>query len=156
MSGGESMRSRLPHVVFVLLVYVTVFVGIASAQGTSGDDSEGFALPNNRRIHVRVEFMAGYTHDEAQTELGLADQGRVGYAILTFAGDVNDRISYHVALNPVAETQPTLACGEPNYFYPNSVTTLGRGPNVACEEDGNQRVDMYKSVGLDNIIQQGP
>jgi hypothetical protein len=150
------MRSRAAQFVFALFVHVTVFVGIASAQGTTSPDSEGFELPSNRRIHLRVDLMAAYTHDEAQTELGFADQGRIGYAILTLAGDLTDRISYHIALNPVAETQPTLACGETNFYYPNSAVALGKGPTVPCEEDGNQRVDMYKFMGLDNVIQQGP
>jgi hypothetical protein len=150
------MGPRQTQFAFVLLLYVTVMVSGVRAQSGGSKDSEGFSLPNNRRIHVRVEFMAAYTHDEAQTELGFADQGRIGYAILTFAGDLTDRISYHIALNPIAETEPSLACGESNFYYPNSVATLGQGPTVPCEEDGNQRVDMYKYIGLDNVIQQGP
>lgn len=170
------MGSRHPQLAFVLFACNLAFAngadartpqsssdaGNTHASASASDDgatqdSEGFALPNNRRVRVRVELMAAYTHDEAQTELGMADQGRIGYAILTFAGALTDRISYHIAFNPVSETQPDLACGESNYFYPNSTTTLGSGPKVPCEEeDGNQRVDMYKYVGLDNVIQQGP
>ena len=33
---------------------------------------------------------------------------------------------------------------------------VGAGPAVACEENGNQRVDMYKFEGLEPLVQQGP
>jgi len=119
-------------------------------------DSEGFTLPNSRRLHVRLDFMLGFSHDDAQAELGLANQGQVGYAKITFAGQLNDRVSYRVVLNPVMDNQPEAACGEAHYFFPNQPSTISVGPTVACEEDGNQRVDMYKYEGLDPVVQQGP
>ena len=59
-------------------------------------------------------------------------------------------------LNPVVENQPEAACGEAGFFYPNQPAAASGGPTVACEEDGNQRVDMYKYQGLDPVVQQGP
>jgi hypothetical protein len=124
--------------------------------GTDKTDSEGFTLPNSRRLHVRLDFMLGFSHDDAQAELGLSNQGQVGYAKITFAGQLNDRVSYRVVLNPVMDNQPEAACGEAHYFYPNQPSTISVGPTLACEEDGNQRVDMYKYEGLDPVVQQGP
>jgi hypothetical protein len=126
------------------------------SDGPDAQNPEGWALPNNRRLRVRLDFMVAFTHDDAETELGLANQGRIGYAKLTFAGDLNDRFSYRLVLNPVLETQPEAACGESHYFYPNAAALSSAGPRVSCEEDGNQRVDLYKYSGLDNVVQQGP
>lgn len=117
---------------------------------------EGFALPNDRRLRVSLDFMVAFSHDEAQSELGLANQGRIGYAKMTFAGDLNDRLSYRLVLNPVLENQPEAACGEPRFYYPNQANAGSAGPTVACEEDGNQNVDMYKYAALDPVVQQGP
>jgi hypothetical protein len=72
-------------------------------------------------------------------------------------GHLNDRVSYRFSFNPVNETEPRPACGEEGYFYPNEPAFLGDiGPGVACEPDGNRRVDMYKFIALDLMNQQGP
>ena len=98
--------------------------------------------------------MGGYTHDSAQASLGFEKQGRVGYATVGLSGQLNDRFRYLIEINPINETQPGVSCGEDDYFYPNAAQSFG--PRVACDNDGRNRVDDYRFVALDSLLQQGP
>src|SRR5580704_11419230 len=73
----------------------------ASADPAGGS---GLALPDSNRLRFTIDFMAGYGTDRANATLGFERQGRVGYAILTAFGELNRRVSYRLAVNPVAET----------------------------------------------------
>lgn len=124
----------------------------------SEEQIPGFQLPNSDRLRVRVDFLAGYGQDGANASLGFEKQGRVGYAIVTLEGRLNDRISYRLAVNPVDETAPLPACGEPGFFFPNNPEILyAAGPNVSCDpKNGHRRVDAYRGIALDAVSQQGP
>jgi hypothetical protein len=144
-----------------MLLVTGVCPAAALAQERSPDapreSAAGLPVPDSDRMRVSARFMAGYGHDRAQFGLGFENQGRVGYAILDVFGRLNDRVSYRFSFNPVNETEPRPACGEEGYFYPNEPAFLGDiGPGVACEPDGNRRVDMYKFIALDLMNQQGP
>lgn len=117
-------------------------------------DASSLALPRDDRLHARVRFMAGYGHDSAQATLGLEKQGRVGYVIVELFGTLNDHLSYTIEINPIDETEALPACGEDQFFFPNSPDALG--PRVRCDPDGRTRVDDYRFVALDLIDQQGP
>lgn len=173
------MESRLARWVFLVAVSL-LLVDAASAQqnedqpakpsvltppnsveakngsGEPSQDPPGFLMPNGKRLRVRLAFMAVYGGDSAQAELGFSRQGRIGYATVTLEGELSHRVSYRVALNPIDDTRPLPACGETNYFYPNSPGVFGMGPNVPCNAEGNRRVDLYKYVAVDNLLQQGP
>ena len=118
------------------------------------DQSDGIAVPQSDRFRLALRFLAGYGFDGAQATLGLEKQGRVGYAIVGLSGRVTERLSYLVEFNPVSENEPLPACGEPDFFFPNTPQELG--PNVRCENDGRVRVDDYRFVALDPLHQQGP
>jgi hypothetical protein len=119
----------------------------------STDDS-GMTLPDSERIRVRVRFMGGYGLDESQSGLGFEKQGRVGYAEVDLFGNLSRRFSYRLEINPVNENQPLPACGEENFFFPNTPQSFG--PTVVCNNNGRMRVDDYRFIALDPLMQQGP
>ncbi len=110
------------------------------------------------RLKIGVEFLAGYGHDGANAPRGFENQGRVGYVSVTLEGKLNDRVSYRIAINPIAEVEPVPGCGEPGFFYPNVPGALySAGPQVPCEPKyGSRRVDLYRGIALDALAQQGP
>jgi hypothetical protein len=118
----------------------------------------GLSVPNSDRLRFTIDFMAGYGNDMANATLGFERQGRVGYAILTAFGDLNSRVTYRLAVNPVAETTPLPACGALGFFYPNDPKFLyGDATLISCNPAyGNRRVDPYRGVALDVVPQQGP
>jgi hypothetical protein len=117
----------------------------------------GWELPQDDRLKISGTFVAGWSHDGAQAQLGLEKQGRVAQAILTVSGRVVDRVRYLVSFNPANEVSSRPACGEENFFFPNDPNLYAAGPVVPCDpEDGLKRVDTYNTVGLDYINQRGP
>jgi hypothetical protein len=117
----------------------------------------GWEVPQNERFTIRGTFIAGWSHDGAQAQLGLEKQGRVAQATLTVSGRVTDRVRYVVSFNPVNEVASKPACGEENFFFPNDPTFYAAGPVVPCDpENGLKRVDTYNTYALDYINQQGP
>jgi hypothetical protein len=139
----------------------------ADARGQSAPeappDSEevdlfGFGLDQSERLKFSGLFVAAWSHDGMQAQLGYEKQARVGQATLTVSGRVTDRVRYLVSFNPANEAAPKPACGEQNFFYPNDPTIYASaGPLVPCDpENGNKRVDTYNTYALDYINQQGP
>ncbi len=120
-------------------------------------DFFGFRFSQSERFKLGGELVLGWSHDGAQAALGLEKQGRVGMAILSVSGQVNDRVRYFVSVNPVSETSARPACGEQGFFFPNDPSLFAAiGPQVACDvEDGLKRVDTYNTYSLDYITQQG-
>jgi hypothetical protein len=118
------------------------------------EDQAGIAIADSKKLRIRVKFMAGYTFDGAQASLGFEKQGRVGYATVGLSGQLNDHFRYLIEINPINETQPGVACGEDDYFFPNAVQPIG--PKVVCDNNGRNRVDDYRFVALDSLMQQGP
>ena len=117
-------------------------------------DDSGMTLPDSERLRVRVRFMGGYGLDESQASLGYEKQGRVGYAEVDLFGNLSKHFSYRFEINPVNENQPVPACGEENFFFPNTPQSFG--PNVICNNNGRMRVDDYRFIALDPLMQQGP
>jgi len=133
---------------------LSLWVSAAAAYGQNAPASGGgVAVPQSDRLKINVKFLAGYGVDESQYGLGNESQGRVGYAIVELSGKISDRLSYRLDINPVYELQPLPACGEENFFYPN--TPQAFGPAVTCDPDGRVRVDDYKFIALDVMNQQG-
>jgi hypothetical protein len=117
----------------------------------------GWDLPQDERLKISGTFIAGWSHDGAQAQLGLEKQGRVAQATLTLSGRITDRVRYLVSFNPANEVSSKPACGEENFFFPNDPSFYAAGPIVPCDpEDGLKRVDTYNTYGLDYINQQGP
>lgn len=117
-------------------------------------DDVGFQLPNNKRFRVWLQTMGAYTFDPAQASLGFEKQGRLGYAMIGVTGRLNKSFRYMLIINPVNENQPLPSCGEQDYFYPNTPQNIG--PNVVCDNNGRQRVDDYRFIALDPLMQAGP
>jgi hypothetical protein len=117
----------------------------------------GWEIPQDETLKISGTLVAGWSHDGAQAQLGLEKQGRVGQAILTISGRINDRVRYLVSFNPANEVSSKPACGEENFFFPNDPRIYAAGPIVPCDhENGLKRVDTYNTVGLDYINQHGP
>ena len=113
--------------------------------------------PPDEKLHLDVTFVAGYGHDGAQAALGFENQGRVGQATLALSGRLHDKVRYRLAFNPVNEASFKLACGEPDFFFPNDPRVYSAGPFVPCDPaNGHKRVDTYNTYALDAIVQQGP
>lgn len=140
--------------VFHLALLFSVACAIVPAAAQQDPESGGVKLPESDRLRIHVRFMAAYGGDNSEESLGLENQGRVGYAIVGLSGNLSRRFSWLFEVNPVNETQPLASCGEARYFYPN--TPQGFGPNVVCDTDGRLRVDDYRFIALDTIVQQGP
>ena len=117
------------------------------------NEEQGRVVSEDDRLRVKVRFMAAYGHDSAQASLGLEKQGRVGYAIVNLSGRISERLSYVFEINPITETSALPACGEKNFFFPNSPDAIG--PTVGCDPDGRTRVDDYRFIALDLVNQQG-
>ncbi len=118
-----------------------------------GEDQTGIALPNTDRLRIRLRGLFGYGFDGAQAALGYEKQGRVGYFIVELFGKLNDHFQYRLEVNPVSENTPLVACGEVGFFFPNTAQNIG--PVVSCDNNGRQRVDDYRFVALDPLVQQG-
>jgi hypothetical protein len=117
----------------------------------------GWPLAQTDRLRISGTLVVGWSHDGAQAQLGFEKQGRVGQATITFAGRVTPRVRYLVSFNPVNEVSSKPACGEENFFFPNSAALYDAGPVVVCDpERGHKRVDTYNTYALDYINQQGP
>jgi hypothetical protein len=119
----------------------------------SRQQSSILKLPNSERFRFGLRLLAGYGNDSSQSALGFERQGRIGYAIFDVFGKINNHLSYRVEINPVDEAKPLPACGETDYFFPNMPQNVG--PNVFCHNDGRLRVDDYRFMALDPLIQQG-
>ena len=148
-----------------LLFGVVCLLGCASvvsAQTPPPDEPQtinlfGVPLADGERLRISGTFIAGWSHDGAQAQLGFEKQGRVAQATITFAGRVTSRVRYLVSFNPVNEVPAKPACGEANFFFPNDPTIYVAGPRVPCDpERGHKRVDTYNTYALDYINQQGP
>ncbi len=120
----------------------------------SAKSEEGVSLPNNARFRVWLEAMGGYIHDPALASGGFESQGRPGYVKVGITGKLNDRLRYVLVINPINEGQPLPACGEKGYFFPNMPQNIG--PSVQCDPGGRMRVDEYRFIALDPVIQGGP
>src|SRR5262245_51421414 len=90
----------------------------------------GWALATNERLKISGLFIAGWSHDGAQAQLGFEKQGRVGQATISFAGRLTDRIHYLVSFNPINEVSAKPACGEADFFFPNDPSFYTAGPLV--------------------------
>jgi hypothetical protein len=131
-----------------------------AAQQPAEDDTTslfGFRLAQSERFRIDGVFVAGWSHDGAQAQLGFEKQGRVAQATITFSGRATDRLRYVVSFNPVNEVSSRPACGEEDFFFPNDPRLYAAGPIVPCDpESGHKRVDTYNTFALDYINQQGP
>lgn len=127
------------------------------AEPPSAVDLFGFSIADNERLKIGALFVAGWSHDGAQAQLGFEKQGRVAQATITFSGRVTERVRYLVSFNPINEVHAKPACGEEFFFFPNDPRVYGAGPSVVCDpEQGHKRVDTYNSLALDYVNQQGP
>jgi hypothetical protein len=145
----------------LLTVLATLVAADVSAQAPAPPPESvslfGWEVPQDERFAIRGTFIAGWSHDGAQAQLGLEKQGRVAQATLTVSGRVTNRVRYVVSFNPVNEVASKPACGEENFFFPNDPTFYAAGPVVPCDpEHGLKRVDTYNTYALDYINQQGP
>jgi hypothetical protein len=144
-----------------MVFLTTVVVADVSAQSPDPPPEPvsifGWDVPQDERFKISGTFIAGWSHDGAQAQLGLEKQGRVAQATLTVSGRVTDRVRYLVSFNPVNEVTSKPACGEENFFFPNDPSFYAAGPVVPCDpENGLKRVDTYNTYALDYINQQGP
>lgn len=120
-------------------------------------DLFGFRIAQTERLRVSGLFIAGWSHDGAQAQLGFEKQGRVAQATISFSGRLTDRVRYLVSFNPVNEVSSKPACGEADFFFPNDPRVYSAGPVVPCDpENGHKRVDTYNTYALDYVNQQGP
>lgn len=151
---------------FIFLVLVVCALPTTSATAQSSGAQEppedavslfGLGVTQTERLKVSGTFIAGWSHDGAQAQLGLEKQGRVAQATITLSGRVTDRVRYLVSFNPVNEVSSKPACGEQDFFFPNDPRFYAAGPVVPCDaENGFKRVDTYNTFALDYINQQGP
>jgi hypothetical protein len=122
-----------------------------------GTDLFGFRVAQTERLKISGVFIAGWSHDGAQAQLGFEKQGRVAQATIAFSGRLTDRVRYVVSFNPVNEVSSKPACGEADFFFPNDPRVYSAGPVVPCDpENGHKRVDTYNTYALDYVNQQGP
>lgn len=123
-------------------------------ESAAGADEPGLVLPQADWLRISLAGMFAYTFDPAQASLGFERQARPGYIIVRLTGRLAERLRYVAAINPVSENEPLPTCGEEHFFFPN--TPQNFGPNVACHNDGRVRVDDYRFIALDPLIQSGP
>jgi hypothetical protein len=117
----------------------------------------GWDVQDNQRLRISGTFIAGWSHDGMQAQLGFEKQGRVAQATISFTGRVSERVRYLVSFNPVNDVSSKPSCGEEHFFFPNDPTFYTAGPVVPCDpEHGLKRVDTYNHSSLDYINQQGP
>jgi hypothetical protein len=122
-----------------------------------GTDFFGFRVGASERLKISGVFIAGWSHDGAQAQLGFEKQGRVAQATISFSGRLTERVRYLVSFNPVNEVSSKPACGEADFFFPNDPRLYSAGPVVPCDaENGHKRVDTYNTFALDYVNQQGP
>ena len=159
------MNFRAPFMPIAMLC-ATMAAAPATAQSTDGQappgeveavDLFGFQMMQSERLKISGYFVAGWSFDGAQAELGFENQARVGQATITFSGRATDRIRYLISFNPVNEIPAKPACGQENFFFPNDPSLYVGGPVVPCDpETGHKRVDTYNTFALDYVYQQGP
>lgn len=157
--------TRRTSVVFASVVYALCGAVSTGAQTTSEAPAPaetvnlfGFGLPQTERLKIDGLFIAGWSHDGAQSVLGLEKQGRIAQATISVSGRVGRHVRYVVSFNPVNEVASKPACGEAHFFFPNNSSLYPPGgPVVPCDvENGNKRVDTYNTHALDYVNQQGP
>lgn len=149
--------------VFALVVWV-IAARPVQAQPTGSQEPPddvvslfGLGVTPTERLKVSGTFIAGWSHDGAQAQLGFEKQGRVAQATITFSGRVTPRVTYLISFNPVNEVSSKPACGEQDFFFPNDPRFYSAGPVVPCDaENGFKRVDTYNTFALDYVNQQGP
>ena len=153
--------------VFSLLICLAFGRGLAVAQTgetptaqtpeEATTDLFGFRVTQTERLKVSGVFIAGWSHDGAQAQLGFEKQGRVAQATISLSGRLTERVRYLVSFNPVNELSSKPACGEADFFFPNDPRLYSAGPIVPCDpENGHKRVDTYNTYAIDYINQQGP
>jgi hypothetical protein len=157
------LHKTIALVVVCLLLGSTGWAQEADPPPAKGSDQPqstnlfGVTLADNERLKIGGVFVAGWSHDGAQAQLGFEKQGRVAQATITFSGRLTDRVRYLVSFNPVNEVSSKPACGEADFFFPNDPSLYSAGPVVPCDpEDGHKRVDTYNTFALDYVNQQGP
>ncbi len=108
-------------------------------------------------VRFGADMVVARVSDRAlKAAMGREHQTKPAYAILSFAGDIDPRISYRVELNPADDAivpRPYVPSPDDRrtYFFPNQPE--GRG--VVSDPSGLYKVDTYKHPGLDPVIQQG-
>jgi hypothetical protein len=155
------MKSVPICLIFALCASAFSSVGSAQSQPPPPEPEKvsifGWDLAEDERLKISATFIAGWSHDGAQAQLGFEKQGRVAQATIALRGRVSDRVRYFVSLNPLNEVPSKPACGEEDFFFPNDASIYAAGPLVPCDpEDGHKRVDTYNTFALDYITQQGP
>ena len=147
------------------VITVVVCAALSGVAGAQQDEPPppapvsvfGWDVVQEERLKISGTFIAGWSHDGAQAQLGLEKQGRVAQATLAVSGRITDRVRYFVSFNPVNEVSSKPACGEEHFFFPNDPAVYAAGPVVPCDvENGLKRVDTYNTYALDYINQQGP
>src|SRR5688500_12889531 len=63
----------------------------------------GWDVPQDERFKISGAFIAAWSHDGLQAQLGLEKQGRIAQAILAVSGRLSDRVRYFVSINPANE-----------------------------------------------------
>ena len=162
-AAGRQPRRNLAAVLAVaILCAAEVVAQTPSATTSAPQEGErislfGWQVPQDERFKISGTFIAGWSHDGAQAQLGFEKQGRVAQATLSVSGRITDRVRYFVAFNPINEVPSKPACGEPDFFFPNDPSIYTAGPVVPCDsEHGLKRVDSYNTFALDYLTQQGP
>jgi hypothetical protein len=146
----------------IVFALVLCTAGVAGAQSQDPAPAEpvsvfGWSVKQDERFTISGTFIAGWSHDGMQAQLGLEKQGRVAQATISLRGRVSERVRYFVSFNPVNEVASRPACGEEHFFFPNDPALYAAGPVVPCDVDeGLKRVDTYNTYALDYIDQQGP
>lgn len=122
----------------------------------------GLKLPDSDRMRLTLSGVFGYGFDPGNAAAGFETQGRPGSIIVSLFGNINTRVSYSIAINPINEVATLPACTESAFFLPNDPKFLyadlyaaGQGPQIACVPGGNRRVDMYHQQAYDTLSQQG-
>lgn len=138
---------------------------VASAQSppppappqTPQQDEVPFITLGNRKIRFGVDILfAGVLNQSLRAGMGRERQIKIGYAIVAAYGDLTDRISYRIEMNPADDSvrpKPYIPAegDRRTYFFPNQPE--GRG--VVSDPDGLIEVDAYKHPGFDPILQRG-
>jgi hypothetical protein len=154
-----------------VLVLVLLLSGVASPSAASPQDqpaaqsapaSKGPPFLNwgDRKIYFGVDLSFASVQDESlRASMGRERQVKPAFAVFSVHGDLSDRLSYRIDINPADDgVVPKPYVPNPadrrTYFFPNQPDYPGaRG--VSSDPEGLYKVDDYKHPGLDPIIQQG-
>jgi hypothetical protein len=104
-----------------------------------------------------VDLSLAAVHDRSlHAAMGREMQIKTAFANVGLSGDLNDFLSFTVVANPADDgVEPRPYVPDPAdrrpYFFPNRPE--GRG--AVSDPSGLYKVDDYKHVGLDPILQQG-